>query len=46
MATGKPAGKPAAKKSSGKKRTAPTPRSTKNLPPGLAAYWKKRGVGG
>jgi hypothetical protein len=29
-----------------KKRTPPAPKSTKNMPPGLAAYWKKRGVSG
>jgi len=23
----------------------PTPRSTKNMPPGLARYWNARGVG-
>jgi hypothetical protein len=34
------------KTASRKKRTMPTPKSTKNMPPGLAAYWKKRGVAG
>ena len=29
-----------------KKRTPPTPKSTKNMPPGLAAYWKRKGVSG
>lgn len=27
------------------KKSPPRPKSTKNLPPGLAAYWAKRGVG-
>jgi hypothetical protein len=44
--------KSVAKKSTPKKTTVvakkgpPTPKSTKNMPPGLAAYWKKRGVSG